>query len=127
MQIFEPWPVRNYPLLRNLLSKREGSERSLKDLSWVLFRPSDISNMILPLLVLLSKDENLLVRQSCVESLLDISERLTDEKSIEHVVEMIVSLVKFGLSSKTTKFINTIASRLADLCQTFASKRELPR
>ncbi|CAF0929553.1 unnamed protein product [Rotaria sordida] len=51
------------------------------------FDYSQILNLILPLLVILSKDDNLTVRQTCFESLLDL-----------------------------TKFVKTVALRLSDLC-----------
>lgn len=79
-------------------------------------------NLILPLLVILSTDENLIVRQTCFESLLDLHKQLIDSESIEEVSEMIISLVKFGLSSKTSKFISTIALRLGDLCHALTGK-----
>ncbi len=80
--------------------------------------------MIVPLLVILSKDENLTVRQTCFESLLDLNDYLNDSRSIEQVSEMIISLVKFGLSSRTSKFVSTIALRLADLCHALTSKKK---
>ncbi len=82
-------------------------------------------NLILPLLVILSKDENLIVRQTCFESLVDLRNQLNDSKSTEQVGEMIISLVKFGLSSKASTFISTIALRLSDLCQVLTSKKRL--
>ncbi len=69
-------------------------------------------------MVILSKDENLIVRQTCFQSLLDLRNQLDDSISMEQMGEMIISLVKFGLSSKASTFISTIALRLADLCQT---------
>jgi hypothetical protein len=68
-------------------------------------------------LVILSKDENLIARQTCFESLLDLRNQLNDSQSIEQVGEMIISLVKFGLSSNASTFISTIALRFSDLCQ----------
>jgi len=81
-------------------------------------------DLILPLLIILSKDENLTVRQTCFESLLDLHNQLNDSKSIEQVGEMIISLVKFGLSSKTSNFYSTIALRLSDLCDALTSKKK---
>lgn len=86
------------------------------------FRSHKVVNLILPLLVILSTDENLIVRQTCFESLLDLHKQLIDSESIEEVSEMIISLVKFGLSSKTSKFISTIALRLGDLCHALTGK-----
>ena len=88
-----------------------------------MFRSDKIVNLVLPLLIILSTDENLTVRQTCFESLLDLRNQLNDSKSIEGVSEMIISLVKFGLSSKTSKFISTIALRLSNLCHAFTSKK----
>jgi hypothetical protein len=89
-----------------------------------MFRSNEVSTLILPLLVTLSKDENLTVRQTCLESLLDLSDHLSDSKSIEQVIEMIISLIKFGLSSRTSNFTTIIALRLSDLCHTLTSKCE---
>ncbi len=75
------------------------------------------------MLVILSKDDNLTVRQTCFESLLDLRNQLNDSKSIEQVGEMIIALVKFGLSSKTPRFFSTIALRLSDLCDALTSKQ----
>jgi hypothetical protein len=69
-------------------------------------------------LVILSKDENLIVRQTCFQSLLDLRNQLNDSISMEQMGEMIISLIKFGLSSKVSTFVSTIALRLSDLCQT---------
>ena len=81
-----------------------------------------MSNLILPLLIFLSKDENLTVRRSCFEALLDVADRLSDPETVGHVGEIIVSLVKFGLSSKTAAFMSTIALRLSDLCRALESE-----
>jgi hypothetical protein len=75
--------------------------------------------------VILSKDENLTVRQTCFESLLDLNDYLNDSKSIEQVSEMIISLVKFGLSSRTSKFVSTIALHLDDLCRALTGKNTI--
>ena len=88
------------------------------------FRSNEIPTLILPLLVILSKDENLTVRQTCFESLLDLRIQLNDSRLIEQVSEMITSLVKFGISSRASKFVSTIALRLPDLCHTFTSKQK---
>ena len=72
--------------------------------------------------MILSKDENLIVRQTCFESLLDLRNQFNDSKSIEQVSEMIIALTKFGLASKMPKFLLTIALRLADLCHTLTGK-----
>jgi hypothetical protein len=93
--------------------------------SHIIFRSNKIPSLILPLLVILSKDENLTVRQTCFESLLDLRNQLNDSRLIEQVSEMIISLVKFGLSSRTSKFVSTIALHLPDLCQAFTSKEKL--
>ena len=81
-----------------------------------------MSNLVLPLLIFLSKDENLTVRRTCLEALLDVAHRLRDSETVGHVGEIIVSLVKFGLSSKTVAFMSTIALRLSDLCHTLESE-----
>lgn len=87
------------------------------------FRPNQIINLILPLFVVLSKDDNLIVRQTCLESVLDLTNYLNDSKSIESATQMIVSLIKFGLSSRTLTFITTIALRLSDICNVFHGKK----
>ena len=74
-------------------------------------------NLILPLLITLSEDENLIARQTCFESLVDLRNQLKDSQSIEKVGGMIISLVKFGLSSNQPTFTTTIALRISDLCQ----------
>ncbi|UJR30668.1 hypothetical protein I4U23_018192 [Adineta vaga] len=78
-----------------------------------------IPTLILPLLVILSKDENLNVRQTCFESLLELRNELNDPQWNEQVKDMITSLVQFGLSSRTSKFLTTIAVHLLDLCHAF--------
>lgn len=83
------------------------------------FSPTETNTLILPLLVVLSKDENLIVRQNCLNSLIDLGLSLKSSKSIEEIVEMISALIKFGLASKSEKFLMKIAQRLDDLCRIF--------
>ncbi|CAF1057142.1 unnamed protein product [Adineta ricciae] len=78
-----------------------------------------VSTLILPLLVILSKDENLTVRQTCLESLLILHNELNEPKWNEQVREMITSLVKFGLSSRTSTFLTSIAVHLPEICHAF--------
>ncbi len=124
MLIFVSLLVKIYRYLLNHQSKTSRGISCFDYLSNV-FRSNKLVNLILPLLVILSKDENLIVRQTCFESLVDLRNQLNDSKSTEQVGEMIISLVKFGLSSKASTFISTIALRLSDLCQVLTSKKRL--
>ncbi|CAM4747455.1 unnamed protein product [Rotaria magnacalcarata] len=108
------------PVFKNFINDTNSDIRALacQKLPIVarLFESNQMLNLILPLFVILSKDDNLNVRQTCFESLLDLSNSLNDSRSIEQVSDMIIALIKFGLSSRTSKFVSTIAIRLHDLC-----------
>ncbi|CAF4699562.1 unnamed protein product [Rotaria sp. Silwood1] len=112
------------PVFKNFINDTNADIRALACQKLPILAQSleynQILNLILPLLVTLSKDDNLAVRQTCFESLLDLSNNLNDSRSIQQVNEMIISLIKFGLSSRTSKFITTIALHLSDLCHTLS-------
>ncbi|CAF1042986.1 unnamed protein product [Adineta steineri] len=111
------------PVFKNFINDTNADIRTLACQKLPIIAQSlesdKVPTMILPLLVILSKDENLTVRQTCFESLLDLRTYFNDSKLIEQVSEIIISLVKFGLSSRTSKFISIIALRLSDLCHAF--------
>ncbi|CAF2512648.1 unnamed protein product [Rotaria sp. Silwood2] len=106
------------PVFKNFINDTNADIRALACQKLPILAQSynQMLNLILPLLVILSKDDNLTVRQTCFESLLDLSKNLNDSRSIEQVNNMIISLIKFGISSRTSKFVTTIALRLSDLC-----------
>ncbi|CAF3242289.1 unnamed protein product [Rotaria socialis] len=108
------------PVFKNFINDTNSDIRALacQELPILarLFESNQMLNLILPLFVILSKDDNINVRQTCFESLLDLSNSLNDSRSIEQVSDMIIALIKFGLSSRTLKFVSTIAIRLHDLC-----------
>lgn len=116
--------TRVLPVFKNFINDTNADIRALacQKLPFLL-QSSNISKTIFAFFVVLSKDENLLVRQNCFESLLDVAERFVDSESTENLIEMIVSLVKFGLSSKTSSFFSVIAARLSDLCRILSRKK----
>lgn len=107
------------PVFKNFINDTNADIRTLACQKLSIIAQSIDSNrivdLILPLLVILSKDDNLTVRQTCFQTLLDLRTYSIDSKSIN---EMIISLVKYAFVSKSSQFLSIIALRLDDLCQT---------